>query len=135
RAAGAKPVLYFPARFDLPEVQAADGYGYWLAVQRHAFEMSEHAGQPVAYYARVSTDAQAQWWGGTGGGTVPHALIAAFLGDTAAAMVAFAEHVALDVPRIVLADFNNDVLRATRDTLDAYWPRYYDALRAGDGDN
>ncbi|MBK9122313.1 MAG: nicotinate phosphoribosyltransferase [Chloroflexi bacterium] len=134
RAAGTKPVLYFPARFDLPEVQAADGYGYWLAVQRHAFEMSQQAGHPVEYRARVSTDAQGQWWGGSGGGTVPHALIAAFLGDTAAAMVAFAEHVALDVPRIVLADFNNDVLQATRDTLNAYWPRYYAALRAGDGD-
>ena len=35
----------------------------------------------------VSTDAQGDWWGGAGGGTVAHAAIACFLGDTAAAMM------------------------------------------------
>lgn len=29
KAADGKPVLFFPARFDLPEVQAVDGYAYW----------------------------------------------------------------------------------------------------------
>jgi nicotinate phosphoribosyltransferase len=34
RAAKGKPVLFFPARFDLHEVQAADGYAYDIAVGR-----------------------------------------------------------------------------------------------------
>ena len=42
----------------------------------------------------VSTDAQASWWGGRGVGTVPHALIAAFGGDTVAAARAFADRYA-----------------------------------------
>ena len=33
-AANGKLVLFFPARFDVPDVQALDGYAYWLAVQR-----------------------------------------------------------------------------------------------------
>jgi len=33
-AARGKPVLFFPARFDLHEVQAADGYAYNIAVKR-----------------------------------------------------------------------------------------------------
>ena len=34
----------------------------------------------------VSTDAQGDYWGGRGSGTVPHAIIACFLGDTAAVL-------------------------------------------------
>jgi nicotinate phosphoribosyltransferase len=49
-------------------------------------------------------------------------------------MVAFAEHLPLEIPRIVLADFKNDVVRAALDTLDAYWPRYRDAYSQGDSD-
>ncbi len=38
RVSNGKPILFFPARFDLPEVQAVDGYGYWLAVQAYNHE-------------------------------------------------------------------------------------------------
>lgn len=41
--------------------------------------------------AFISTDAQGDWWGGFGGGTIAHAAIAAFLGDTVECMLAFAE--------------------------------------------
>ena len=67
-AAGGKPILYFPARHDHWLVQTGDG---WAA--------------HVAGAIGVSTDAQASWWGGRGVGTVPHALIAAYGGDTVAA--------------------------------------------------
>ena len=67
-AAGGKPILFFPARHDHWLVQTGDG---WAA--------------HVAGAIGVSTDAQASWWGGRGVGTVPHALIAAFGGDTVAA--------------------------------------------------
>jgi nicotinate phosphoribosyltransferase len=117
-----KPILYFPARFDLPEVQAADGYGYWLGVQRYNLDFNQTT-SPLA-----STDAGAAWWGGRGGGTVPHALIACFLADTAEAMVAFARHMPLETPRIALVDFNNDSVSAAVSTLNAYWPNYREAL-------
>ena len=73
-AAWPKPVMFFPARFDHWLVQTGDGY-------------AAH----IAGAIGVSTDAQASWWGSTGIGTVPHALIAAFGGDTVAASVAMAQ--------------------------------------------
>ena len=84
KAARGKQVLFFPARFDAHEVQAADGYAYQVAVQL----FNQNFGKSVP--ASVSTDAQGDWWGGAGGGTVAHAAIACFLGDTAEATMAFA---------------------------------------------
>lgn len=121
-----KPLLFFPARFDMPEVQAIDGYAYWLAVQRN----NQDRKQQLTPF--VSTDAQGAWWGGKGGGTVPHAMIAAFLADTAAAMHAFAQHISPSVPRTVLADFNNDVIADGLATLRLYWDHYRAALAAND---
>jgi len=126
KVANGKQVLFFPARFDMPEVQAIDGYAYWLAVERHKHE----SGFDVN--ALVSTDAQAAWWGGHGGGTVPHAIVACFFADTAESMVQFARHIDIDVPRIVLADFNNDTVRDSLATMNAYWPYYVQALKSGD---
>jgi nicotinate phosphoribosyltransferase len=123
-AAASKQVLFFPARFDMPEVQPVDGYAYWLAVQRYNHDTGQHMA-PLA-----STDAQGAWWGGKGGGTVPHALIACFLADTAETMIAFAEYLPPSVPRIALVDFNNDTVRASLDVLRVYWPRYRAALEA-----
>ncbi|MBZ0277889.1 MAG: nicotinate phosphoribosyltransferase [Anaerolineae bacterium] len=127
-AANGKPVLFFPARFDLPQVQEVDGYAYWLAVQRH----NHDSGQTMTPLA--STDAQCAWWGGKGGGTVPHALIACFLADTAEAMIAFAEHLPPSVPRIALVDFNNDSVQASLDVLRVFWPHYQASLESGDVD-
>jgi len=100
-----KPVLFFPARFDLHEVQAADGYAYQIAVQRYNMDYARTLG-PF-----VSTDAQGDWWGGYGGGTVAHAAIACFLGDTAEAMLAFARVLPKEISRIALVDFNNDCVQ------------------------
>jgi nicotinate phosphoribosyltransferase len=91
RAAGEKAILFFPARHDHWLVQTGDG---WAA--------------HVAGAIGVSTDAQASWWGGRGVGTVPHALIAAFGGDTVAAARAFAARFARDMNITVLVDFDND---------------------------
>jgi nicotinate phosphoribosyltransferase len=82
----------------------------------------------------ISTDAQGLWWGGRGGGTVPHALIALFFGDTAETMVAFAQHTPITVPRIALVDFNNDCVGASLDTLRAFWQHYRAALESGDAE-
>ena len=93
-AAAGKPILYFPARHDHWRVQAGDG---WAA--------------HVAGAAGVSTDAQGSWWGGRGVGTIPHALIAAYGGDTTAAALAFARRFAGEMPITVLVDFENDSAR------------------------
>ena len=90
-AAWPKPVMFFPARFDHWLVQTGDGY-------------AAHISGAIG----VSTDAQASWWGSEGIGTVPHAMIAAFGGDTVAAAMALAEQMPDDVRIIVLADFDND---------------------------
>lgn len=101
-ASKGKPVMFFPARFDLHEVQAADGYAYNIAVKRFNYDF---ANQIDTF---VSTDSQGDWWGGSGGGTVAHAAIASFLGDTAEAMINFAKLLPAKIPRIALVDFNND---------------------------
>src|SRR6476661_3134948 len=79
-AAWPKPVMFFPARFDHWLVQTGDGY-------------AAHISGAIG----VSTDAQASWWGSRGIGTVPHALIAAFGGDTVEATLAFAAQMPADV--------------------------------------
>jgi nicotinate phosphoribosyltransferase len=90
-AAHGKPILFFPARHDHWLVQTGDG---WAA--------------HVAGAIGVSTDAQASWWGGRGVGTVPHALIAAYGGDTVRAARKYAEQWASEVNITVLVDFEND---------------------------
>ncbi len=124
-AARGKSVLFFPARFDAHEVQAADGYAYDIAVRRYAME----TGRKVE--SRVSTDAQGDWWGGAGGGTVAHAAIATFLGDTAELMLAFAETQPVDIPRIALVDFHNDSVGDSLATLRAMFGRYRELLDRG----
>ena len=90
-AAWPRPVMFFPARHDHWMVQTGDG---WAA--------------HVAGAIGVSTDAQASWWGSEGMGTVPHALIATFDGDTVAATAAFAAAMPEEVNVISLVDFDND---------------------------
>jgi len=124
-AARGKPVLFFPARFDAHELQAADGYAYDIAVRR--FNQDYH--QQVGSF--VSTDAQGDWWGGLGGGTVAHAAIACFLGDTVEAMLAFAAVRPPDQPRVALVDFNNDSVGTSLAVLKAMFDRYQALCEAG----
>lgn len=125
-AAGGKPVLFFPARFDLHEVQASDGYAYNIAIQRFNMDFSQQIG------SFVSTDAQGDWWGGAGGGTVAHAAIASFMGDTAEAMMQFSRILPPNIPRIALVDFNNDSVRDTVRVLEVMFRKYQELRDAGD---
>jgi nicotinate phosphoribosyltransferase len=124
-ASRGKPVLFFPARFDMHEVQAADGYAYNIALQRFNKDHAQELG------AFVSTDAQGDWWGGAGGGTVAHAAIASFLGDTAEAMIQFSNILPRQIPRIALVDFNNDSVRDTLRVLDVMFAKYRELIDAG----
>lgn len=125
-AAKGKPVLFFPARFDLHEVQAADGYAYNIAVQRYNLDFSNEVG------TFVSTDAQGDWWGGSGGGTVAHAAIASFMGDTAAAMLSFARTLPGKIPRIALVDFNNDCATDSEKVCHAMFLNYMQKINNGE---
>lgn len=125
-AAHGKPVLFFPARFDVHEVQAADGYAYDIAVQRYN---QDYGGNLRSF---VSTDAQGDWWGGPGGGTVPHAVIACFLANTTEAMLVFAHTQPMNVPRIALVDFNNDCVGTSLSVAEAMFRRYRDLKARGD---
>ena len=127
-ASRGKPVLFFPARFDMHEVQASDGYAYNIAVQRFNVDKESDLG-PF-----VSTDAQGDWWGGAGGGTVAHAAIASFLGDTAEAMIQFANILPARIPRIALVDFNNDSVRDTLRVLDSLFAKYRELVDVGNKD-
>jgi len=125
KAARGKTVLFFPARFDAHEVQAADGYAYQIAVQL----LNQNFGKSLSAY--VSTDAQGDWWGGAGGGTVAHAAIACFLGDTAEATLAFAATRPADIPRIALVDFRNDCVGTSLEVIRALFKPYLRMLKEG----
>ena len=101
-AARPKTVMFFPARHDHWLVQTGDGY-------------AAH----IAGAIGVSTDAQASWWGSSGIGTVPHALIAAYGGDTVLATKKFAEYTDPSVQIITLVDYDNDCVRTSLDVARA----------------
>lgn len=105
-AAWPKQIMFFPARHDHWLVQTGDGY-------------AAH----IAGAIGVSTDAQASWWGSSGAGTVPHALIAAYGGDTVRATTAFAEQMPADVSVISLVDFENDCVGTSLAVARALGPR------------
>ena len=75
-SANGKPVIMFGARHQSHEAQAGAGYAAYV-------------GGAIG----VSTDEQGEWWGSTGLGTVPHALIAVYGGDTTVATLKFDEYI------------------------------------------
>jgi nicotinate phosphoribosyltransferase len=79
----------------------------------------EIAGRPIG----VTTDDQASWWGGRAVGTVPHALIAAYGGDTVLAARRFAEWAPEDMNITVLVDFENDSAATALAVARALGPR------------
>lgn len=107
-AARPKQVMFFPARHDHWLVQTGDGY-------------AAH----IAGAIGVSTDAQASWWGSSGIGTVPHALIAAYHGDTTLATRKFAEFIDPDVQIITLVDYDNDCVTTSLDVARALGDRLW----------
>jgi nicotinate phosphoribosyltransferase len=111
-AANGKPVIFMGARHDDWRVQTPDGYA-----------------ARVGGAGSVSSDAGGAWWGASGVGTMPHAMIAAFNGDAIAATLAFARYCRDQEPAVKvvsLVDYHNDVIgdalgiaRAMRDTFGA----------------
>lgn len=90
-AANGKPVLFFSARYDSYLTQEQDGYAAM-----------------VGGINSFSTNANALATGGRGLGTIPHALIATYAGNTLAATAAFDKYIDPAISRVALVDFDND---------------------------
>jgi nicotinate phosphoribosyltransferase len=113
RAAKPKPVIFMPARHDHWRIQTGDGYAAYVA--------GRVVGAPVG----VTTDEQASWWGGTGVGTVPHALISAYGGDTVLAAQKFADWAPPDLNVTVLVDFENHSVETALEVASALGDRLW----------
>jgi nicotinate phosphoribosyltransferase len=116
-AAAGRPVIFMGARHDDWRVQTPDGYA----------AMVGGAGS-------VSSDAGGAWWGARGVGTMPHAVIAAFGGDTVAATLAFARYVRAhepDVRVVSLVDYENDVVGSSLAVARAMRAEFGDGVLSG----
>jgi nicotinate phosphoribosyltransferase len=112
-AAKGKPIIFMPARHDHHRVQTGDGYAAYVA------------GQVVGAPITVTSDAQASWWGGKGMGTMPHALISAYGGNTVLAATKFVEWAPKDLNVVVLVDFENDSVATALEVARALGPRLW----------
>jgi nicotinate phosphoribosyltransferase len=112
-AANGKQIIFMPARHDHHRVQTGDGYAAYVA------------GQIVGAPVGVTTDEQASWWGGKGVGTVPHALISSYGGNTVLAASKFAEWAPPDLNVTVLVDFENDSVRTSLEVARALGDRLW----------
>jgi nicotinate phosphoribosyltransferase len=95
-AAAGRDLIFMAARHGDWRRQVADGYAAL-----------------VGGASSVSSDANGAWWGARGVGTMPHAMIAAFDGDTVAATLAFARYVRDEEPGVAvvaLVDYENDAV-------------------------
>ena len=106
-AAQSKPVMFFGARDDIYPNQPGDGYAAMLGGVK-----------------LVSTEAQGSLFGGKAVGTIPHALIAAFGGDTVKATTRFAE-VFENVDVIALVDYENDCVKTSLEVARALEDRLW----------
>ncbi|HSS80660.1 MAG TPA: hypothetical protein VLK24_05640 [Gaiellaceae bacterium] len=112
-AANGKPIIFMPARHDHHRNQTGDGYAAFVG------------GQVVGAEIGVTSEAQASWWGGRGIGTVPHALIAAYGGNTVLAATKFAENADPEMHVTVLVDFENDSVQTALEVARALGPRLW----------
>jgi nicotinate phosphoribosyltransferase len=99
--ARAKPVIFFGARDDVLWTQPGDGYAAMAGGVKSS-----------------STDAQSSLFGGKSVGTIPHALIAAYGGDSVKATKRFAE-LFPDIDVIALVDYDNDCVKTSIEVAQA----------------
>jgi nicotinate phosphoribosyltransferase len=117
KAARGKPIIFMAPRHDDWRVQTPDGY----AAQ-------------VGGAESVSSDAAGAWWGARGVGTMPHAMIAAFHGDTVAATLAFARYLRAEEPDVQvmsLVDYDNDAVKTSLEVARAVRAEFGDGVLTG----
>lgn len=103
-----KPVLFLGARDEHWSLQPGDGFAAMIAGAKE-----------------VSTAAQSALWNAKVVGTIPHALIAAFGGDTVAATKHLAKQLDDDVHLLALVDYENDVARTSVEVARALGERLW----------
>jgi nicotinate phosphoribosyltransferase len=116
-AARGKPVIFMAPRHDDWRVQTPDGY----AAQ-------------VGGAASVSSDAAGAWWGARGVGTMPHAMIAAFNGNTVEATLAFARYLCDEEPDVQvmsLVDYDNNAVETSLAVARAMRAEFGDRVLTG----
>ena len=116
-AARGKPIIFMAPRHDDWRVQTPDGY----AAQ-------------VGGAASVSSDAAGAWWGARGVGTMPHAMIAAFNGDTVEATLAFARYLRDEEPDVQvmsLVDYDNNAVETSLAVARAMRAEFGDGVLTG----
>jgi len=124
-AARGKPIFFFPARYDIPEAQAADGYAYKVAVE--TYNRENHASLPLL----ISTDAQGSTWDALGSGTVSHSYLLCFLKDTAEAMLHFARLMPPEANRVALVDVNDDCIGDSLAAARALFLKHMELIEQG----
>ncbi len=117
KAAQGKPVLFFPSRFDLPSVQESDGFAAFIGGVSSASTPANNANSGL-----ISS------------GTIPHALIAAFNGDSVAATQAFDKVIDPSINRVALVDFDNDCVKTSLEVARALGDRLW-GVRLDTSDN
>jgi len=125
-AARGKDIYFFPARFAHYKVQTLHGYAYSIAVASY----NQHHGAKSRAF--VSTDAQGAFTGMHGGGTISHATIACFFGDTREAMLQFCRTMPPEIPRIALIDFHNDCVAEAKKVMKAMFAKYWEYCSRGE---
>jgi nicotinate phosphoribosyltransferase len=116
-AARGKPIIFMAPRHDDWRVQTPDGY----AAQ-------------IGGAASVSSDAAGAWWGARGVGTMPHAMIAAFGGDTVEATLAFARYLQAEEPDVQvmsLVDYDNNAVETSLAVARAMRAEFGDGVLTG----
>lgn len=116
-AAGGKPVIFMAPRHDDWRVQTPDGYAAQIGGAQS-----------------VSSDAAGAWWGASGVGTMPHAMIAAFGGDTVEATLAFTRYLRdhePDVGVMSLVDYDNDAVGTSLAVARAVRAEFGDGVLTG----
>lgn len=110
-AANGRDVIMMSARFERPEMQIHDGYAAYVGGCRKFSTIANCLRLPDESIVPV--------------GTIPHALIAAYEGDTVRALLAFDKYMDQDIPRIALVDFNNDCVKDALACANALGDRLY----------
>jgi nicotinate phosphoribosyltransferase len=116
-AARPKSVFFFAARDEHWMMQPGDGFAAMVGGAKD-----------------VATVAQAVWWGGNVLGTIPHTLIAALGGDTAAATKRIAKQLEDDVRILALVDYENDCAKTAVEVARALGDRLW-AVRLDTSEN
>jgi nicotinate phosphoribosyltransferase len=107
-AARPKPVIYLGARDDLYLAQPGDGYA--------AF---------AGGVGMVTAEAHGALYGAKAMTTIPHALIAAYKGDTVRATKAFANAAGPDATIVALVDYDNDCVKTSLEVARALEDRLW----------